>query len=148
MALALVAVRKGRLKGLLVPYIAKNCVLIVIESVIFYYHWYERYENGEVKYHRLQFAAGLIFVFGLVVPCYSNFIVIMYLIELNEREEIARKLYVAWQKRMEVAEKAKHILEEQKKAREKAERKKKMMGITSKKGKGKGKDKGKKKKKK
>ena len=55
---------------------------------------------------------------------------------------------VAWQKRMEVAEKAKHILEEQKKAREKAERKKKMMGITSKKGKGKGKDKGKKKKKK
>ena len=155
MMLALVAIRKGRLKALLILYMTKNVVLIICEAVVFYLQWIQPMIKTSIKFHRFQVATSLTVFFGLVFPLYANFIVYIYLAELNKREEVARRLYVAWHKRMEVADKARKLIEEKRKKEEDEIRKKQMLGLTGKEKqkkpeadkKDKGKDKAKKKKK-
>ncbi len=105
MMLAFVAFRKGKLKFLLAPYVFKNLVVVAVECAVFYYRWIKRYKEGLEIFERFFIAFWITGVFGILFPAYAAFIVIMYYRELTKREAVARKLYVAWKRRMKMAEK-------------------------------------------
>lgn len=115
MMLAFVAARRGKLKYLLLPYMLKNICVVVGECLMFYYNWYEPYNESKVKYTRYVWAFCWTFAFGLLFPLYATFICFMYLRDLRQRELVARKLYVAWRQRKEVAEKVKETMEKREK---------------------------------
>ena len=101
MCLLYVAVRKGSQKYLLILYYLKCSLTITIEFIILYFVWMKKDANLWVRTaQRSSFAITITVCVGIIWNAYAAYIVYCYNMELNIREEVARKLYAAWKDRM------------------------------------------------
>ena len=90
-----VAYRKGRERYLLIPYLSKNVILIIAAFLSIILYWSPKSNRREISQEEFDAALWISIVFCMAFPIYAFVIVVGYLIELTERDAIAKKLFIA-----------------------------------------------------